>query len=168
MSQISTKTYNVYYLEMHQNRLQIQDDDVLFSLEEITKPISSEDYIRLYKGVGDAYQWTDRLVISKTDLHSLINKDSTHVYTLKANGIDVGFTELICDTQFVELQYFGLFTNEIGKGYGPALLKKTIQQAWSFSPKWIQLNTCDLDHPKALALYKSLGFKEIRRDKRIE
>jgi len=58
--------------------------------------------------------------------------------------------------------YFGLTKNFIGKGYGKILLSKTIEKAWSFNPDWIQLNTCDLDHPNALNTYKSLGFEEYK------
>lgn len=163
MSSEDIKEYNIYYLEMHKQVSKAEEIDSCYSLKKLEKPISTEQYIKLYKGVGDAYQWTDRLQLSSNELETLINKTNTHIYLLQAHGVDVGYTELVLENQHVELQYFGLFTAHIGKGYGTQLLKKTIVKAWSFTPQWVQLNTCDLDHPKALALYKQVGFEEVSR-----
>lgn len=166
MSTTSTIDYNIYYLEMHKKPSQTEQLGTSFSLKRLANPISGKEYIKFYKGVGDAYQWTDRTILPEAEVERIINKDNTHIYALMADNKEVGFTELVHKEDFVELQYFGLFTKEIGKGYGPALLKKSIEKAWSFSPSWIQLNTCDLDHPKALSLYKSVGFEEVRRETR--
>lgn len=134
-----------------------------FSLLELKKPLVYNHYIKLYKAVGDAYGWTDRLNLSENELNTLINKDETHLFLLLAEGRELGFTELVVEKDFVEIQYFGLFTSEIGKGYGPPLLQLSIEKAWSYAKNKVQLNTCDLDHPQALKLYKMMGFDEVKR-----
>jgi GNAT superfamily N-acetyltransferase len=57
---------------------------------------------------------------------------------------------------------FGLFAAFVGKGLGKFFLQGVINKAWSFNARWIQLNTCSLDHPNALAVYQSQGFKVVR------
>jgi GNAT superfamily N-acetyltransferase len=74
----------------------------------------------------------------------------------------MGFIELVCEGEYVELLYFGLFPKFIGKGFGKYLLDWSIYQAWSYNPKWIQLNTCELDHPNALPTYRKLGFQDYK------
>ena len=136
-----------------------------FSLQELDKPIAHKRYISLYRTVGDAFKWTDRLKLNEKELDALINKDATHIFVLLADKREVGFTELLVEKDYVELQYFGLFTEEIGKGYGKSFLQKAIEKAWSYDKDKVQLNTCDLDHPGALALYLKMGFSEVRRKK---
>ncbi|MBS1575589.1 MAG: GNAT family N-acetyltransferase, partial [Bacteroidetes bacterium] len=49
-----------------------------------------------------------------------------------------------------------------GKGLGKYALDWAINKAWSYNPQWIQLNTCELDHPHAIHNYKKRGFKETK------
>lgn len=157
------KDCHIYYLEMHEAPLLPQNINTALSLRTLEKPITTEDYFQLYDGVGSNYEWTDRHDLTNNQLEVIINSSSTQIFTLMHNSETVGFTEFILDENFVEILYFGLFPNAIGKGWGPQFLQLTINQAWSYHPPKVQLNTCDWDHPKALTTYLKAGFKEVRR-----
>lgn len=154
----ATEEVSIYYLKMNKlpNTYSLDNDGL--SLLKIERPISIERYLELYKEVGDNYQWTDRLQLSKHQLSQVINNSKTSIYLLNFEDRTVGFSELVQENNYVELLYFGLLPNEIGKGFGTLFLRKIIEKAWTLHPQWVQLNTCSLDHPKALSLYQSLGF----------
>ncbi len=61
----------------------------------------------------------------------------------------------------VEIAYFGLLPEFIGRGLGGDLLTSAIENAWAWSPApfrvWV--HTCNRDHPGALANYQARGFK---------
>jgi hypothetical protein len=47
------------------------------------------------------------------------------------------------------------------------LLHWIIEKAWSHQPRRFWLHTCDLDHPKALAVYQQAGFVPYRYEEKI-
>ena len=133
-------------------------------LQKIEKPISYDYYMSLYRAVGDAFNWTDRLKMDKSELVEIINKEETHIFKLIVENREVGYSELFITENYVEIQYFGLFTPEIGKGYGSVFFDLILKKAWSFNKNKVQLNTCDLDHPKALKMYFCKGFEKTRQE----
>lgn len=148
----------VYYLEMKQapNFVLLQKEEINFvSLE---KPIDLSTYREYYAAVGLPYHWLDRLVMPDDELVSKINAPNALQFLMKISGETAGFLELIVEDEFIEIQYFGLYPAFVGKGYGKYFLHWSINKAWSFAPKYVQLNTCSLDHPSALSVYKSAGF----------
>src|SRR6478736_3030140 len=157
-SKIQIKSTKVYYLRMEHRPAQKQFAKAEVSFALLSKPTPVEDYLELYGGVGLKWNWLDRLVIPQEELYKKINEPNTHIYVMKVDGHKAGFVELVIEHDFVELLYFGLMPAFIGKGYGKYFLDWTIQEAWSYSPKWLQLNTCDLDHEYALSNYRKLGF----------
>jgi GNAT superfamily N-acetyltransferase len=67
----------------------------------------------------------------------------------------------------VELAYFGLVPECIGRGLGGWLLDVAIDRAWSMrGTRRLWVHTCSLDHPRALGQYERAGFVRIaeRRD----
>jgi len=60
----------------------------------------------------------------------------------------------------VEIAYFGLLPEFIGRGLGGPLLTSAIEEAWRMSPSvnrvWV--HTCTLDHPSALGNYQARGM----------
>ena len=64
----------------------------------------------------------------------------------------------------MDLAYFGLMPEFIGLRLGGYLLNWGIDQAWSSTPGKVTVNTCDLDHPRALPLYQKMGFQPVRRE----
>lgn len=166
--QLKTMTYsnkskkvNIYFLRMLKPLVGIECDKKLYTLKLIEEPITTDDYLEMYNSVGSTFGWTDRLGLDPKKLYTDINKDNALIYLLQVDGEAVGYTELVVEGDYIELLYFGLFNDKIGNGYGTHFLQLALAKAWSQNPQWVQLNTCDLDHPKALSLYQSMGFETV-------
>ena len=68
-----------------------------------------------------------------------------------------GREEGVCD-----LAYFGLVPEAVGTGLGSWLLKTAILTAWARpGTQRLTVNTCTLDHPRALAQYQRMGFTPV-------
>jgi GNAT superfamily N-acetyltransferase len=84
--------------------------------------------------------------------------------------VPAGFFEIDARTApaSTNIAYFGLTGDFIGKGLGKFFLDCAIVAAWATGPKRVTVNTCTLDHPRALGLYQAAGFQIIeRRHRRI-
>jgi GNAT superfamily N-acetyltransferase len=68
----------------------------------------------------------------------------------------------------VEIAYFGLMPNFIGKGIGGALLSATISRAWEMGAARVWVHTCSLDHPQARRNYETRGFSVFRIEEKVE
>ncbi|MGQ1788126.1 GNAT family N-acetyltransferase [Saccharicrinis sp. GN24d3] len=154
----TTVPSEVYFLKMEEKPTLRENNIENTSLIEIAKPIDISWYRELYSEVGKNFNWLDRLFMDDAELYSKINSSKTHIYTLNIKQKHAGYCELVEEGDHVEILYFGLLPDFIGKGYGRYFLNKTIELAWRFSPKHIQLNTCDMDHPNAIHNYKKAGF----------
>jgi len=160
-SRIIFKTVMVTFLEMHapKNFPSLLPNT---SFDLLSKPIDVNEYRKYYYGVGEKYFWLDRMVMPDEELFRKINADNADIYIFKINNEAAGYIEFIREEKFVEILYFGLLPDFIGKGYGKYFLQWVVAKAWSYQPEWIQLNTCTLDHPNALGTYKKAGFTEVR------
>ena len=63
--------------------------------------------------------------------------------------------------------YFGLMPEFMGRRLGPYLLRWAVDAAWSTQPDKVTVNTCTLDHPKALSLYQKVGFRPVRQEQKV-
>ena len=153
---------DIFFLEMQHRPASASTFQTNFSATELTKPLSAALYRDLYFGVGEKWNWLDRMVISGTELEEKINKSHVHIFVFEVEEQQVGYAELVVEDDFVEILYFGLFPAFTGKGLGPSLLRWTIEKAWSYNKPLVQLNTCSLDHPKALEVYLKAGFELVR------
>lgn len=135
-----------------------------FKLQYVEK-IDTEKYISLYKQIGKEYYWTSRLLLSKTELQAIIHHDNAKIYILFENDIPAGFFELNTknNPKSVEISFIGLTPNTIGRGLGRILTEYAIAYAWAQKPGRIIIQTCTLDHKRALPLYQKLGFKAYNR-----
>ncbi|MGC4039185.1 MAG: GNAT family N-acetyltransferase [Chitinophagaceae bacterium] len=161
-SQIVLKPVKVTFFEMHEPPIEklVIRTEVKFRLLE--KPIAPDDYLFYYSEVGKQHFWLDRLVMSKDALSDLINAANIEIYTMHVNDKPAGYAEFIIEKKFTEILYFGIMPDFIGRSLGKYALDWAIQHAWSYNPEWIQLNTCELDHPHAIHNYRKRGFKEVR------
>ena len=67
------------------------------------------------------------------------------------------------------LAYFGLLPEYVGRGLGAFFLHHAIQNAWMRPITTLLVNTCTLDHPRALPLYQRMSFTPYsREDRRVE
>ncbi|WP_105169970.1 GNAT family N-acetyltransferase [Pseudoalteromonas sp. T1lg23B] len=149
-----------YYLEMLSEQALIPSsipEQLVISEVELTQPEFNQF---LYAFVGKQWQWTDKLSWSTAQWQSHIESNHIRTWVAYVQGAIAGYYELsVQDNGNVEIAYFGLTPEFIGKGYGGALLSHAISSAWSFpSTKRLWVHTCDLDHPSALSNYQRRGF----------
>jgi GNAT superfamily N-acetyltransferase len=84
---------------------------------------------------------------------------------LYLDGVPAGYAELDRRRdEDVELAYFGLIPQFIGRKLGPFLLNWAVDTAWFQKPKRLWVNTNNLDHPKALQIYQKAGFAPYRQE----
>jgi GNAT superfamily N-acetyltransferase len=118
-------------------------------------------YRELYRRVGEQWHWRDRLAWSDERLAKHLGRPVVHVWELLVDDALAGYFEL--EEQpgpVVEIVYFGLTPEFIGKGYGGAMLTSAVDEAFELGANAVWLHTCTLDSPKALPNYKARGFQE--------
>jgi GNAT superfamily N-acetyltransferase len=162
LSAITLKPIKVTFFEIHDKPAEPFNEKCEAQYHLLQKPIDVETYRYYYSEVGMKHFWLDRIVMNDDQLFQLINADNTDIFTMKINDQRAGYAEFIKDKKFIEILYFGLMPAFIGKGWGKYSLDWAIQKAWSYNPEWIQLNTCELDHPHAISNYKKRGFTEVK------
>lgn len=116
-------------------------------------------YKFLYQSVGEEWAWRDRLVMPNAELRQILASEKTQVYVLYVSGSPGGYVELFQHKdQSVEIMYFGLRRDYMGRGLGKHLLSYGIARAWEMNAGRVWLHTCNLDGPHALANYQKRGF----------
>ncbi len=117
----------------------------------------------LYQIVGGDWEWTDKLNNSDPQWRSYVERDELRTWVAYSEGAIAGYFELELQNHDVEIKYFGLTKEFIGKGLGRGLLSAAIQQAWNWQDtKRVWVHTCSLDHPNALSNYQRCGFKVFK------
>ncbi|MEX2296505.1 MAG: GNAT family N-acetyltransferase [Dongiaceae bacterium] len=126
--------------------------------------LDPDSYLALYRTVGEAVQWDDRLRMTRAALDTFLRDPATHIYVLRLNGIAVGLCELdgVGEPE-TELTNFGLVPDAQGRKLGPWLLDHALRAAWGYKPHRIWLHTDTNDHPGAEAVYRRAGFEVFRR-----
>jgi GNAT superfamily N-acetyltransferase len=123
----------------------------------------------LYASVGARWWWYGRLAWDYARWLEYLDRPELETWVAYVVGTPAGYFELEKqDGAAVELAYFGLMPQFIGKGIGSALLSAAIARAWEASARRVWVHTCDLDHPRALANYQARGFRVFRIEKRME
>jgi GNAT superfamily N-acetyltransferase len=124
-------------------------------------PCTPAQYRELYTRIGAAWHWRDRHIWSDDRLEQQLLKPSVSVWELRVGRELGGYFELEMQDGFsVEIVYFGLTPEFMGKGYGAALLSRATEEAFALGAKRVWLHTCTLDSPQALPNYKARGFRE--------
>jgi GNAT superfamily N-acetyltransferase len=125
---------------------------------------SVEQYRFLYNTVGAAYVWWLRRAMPDRQLAALLRDSRVGIYVLYADGQPAGFYELDSTPwPAVNLSYFGLMPEAIGKHMGYALLRHAVDAVWRSGARAMTVNTCTADHPRALPCYLRAGFRVVRR-----
>ncbi|WP_253160741.1 GNAT family N-acetyltransferase [Stieleria tagensis] len=122
-----------------------------------------------YRAVGAQWQWTDRLGWSDADWHQYVHRDELKTWIGRLDGQPAGYFELEsqCDGN-LEIVYFGLLPDFIGRGLGGPLLSAAIACAWDVPGTWrVWVHTCSEDHQNALENYRKRGF-EIFKTERVQ
>lgn len=119
-----------------------------------------------YLRVGGPWHWTDRASYDVETWAQLLAEESGEVWVARAGDEVVGYFQLARKGREVELRYFGLVEEWIGRGVGSWLLTRAVERAWGLGATRVILNTCTLDHPNALRNYLRRGFSVVREEHR--
>lgn len=117
----------------------------------------------LYSEVGRRHHWVDRLPWTDDEIRAYLADPAVSLWLMSVAGAPAGYFELRKDDEGgIEIAYFGLLEEFIGRGLGGHLLTVAAERAWETSPSRVWLHTNTLDHPAALRNYQSRGFAIVR------
>ena len=124
-------------------------------------PVSFYRY--LYSEVGRAYRWQDRLHWRDAEIAAHLDDPSRALWVMWVENAPAGYAELKHERDGgVELAFFGLLPEYVGRGLGKHLLSVVVERAWEDGARRIWLHTCTLDHPSALPNYLKRGFSPFK------
>lgn len=122
-------------------------------------------YRALFRRVGAPWLWFSRLVIDDAALVAATHRGATLVHAVvDAAGVEVGLLELsFPEPDWCALDYFALVPELVGRGNGRWLMAQAMALAWRPGVSFVRVNTCTLDHPRALPFYLAAGFRATAR-----
>jgi GNAT superfamily N-acetyltransferase len=143
--------------------------DARFQIREQKEPnwVFNRD---LYFVVGEQWQWIDKRPWTDQQWKEYAATPELRTFGAYYDDVLAGYYELRRESELdgqnaaVEIAYFGLLPEFIGRGLGGALLTSAIEEAWSpesirgIAPTRVWVHTCTLDHPQALANYQARGL----------
>jgi GNAT superfamily N-acetyltransferase len=117
----------------------------------------------LYFRVGEQWEWIDKQPWTDGQWKQYASAAELRTFAAYYDDELAGYYELRCDGVCgVEIAYFGLLPEFIGRGLGGALLTSAIEEAWrrrgGVTPDRVWVHTCNRDHPQALANYQTRGM----------
>lgn len=121
-------------------------------------------YVDLFRRVGGPWLWWGRLSEPREELQRILRDPGNEIFELWAGDRAEGLLELDRrDPSNVELLYFGVTPEMVGRGGGRMLMDFAIARVWDGGARRFWLHTCTLDHPGAVDFYVRSGFKPFRR-----
>ncbi len=124
-------------------------------------------YRYLYDAVGRDYKWVDRKKMSDAAVAEILGDPKLELFVLYVDGCPAGMAELDFRLEGLgQLAYFGLVSDYVGRRLGYFFLYHATHIAWSRPISKFIVNTCTLDHPRALPLYQRMGFVPYAREER--
>jgi len=124
-------------------------------------------YRYLYHEVGREYYWVDRKKLDDAALTAVLHAAHLELYVLYVDGCPAGMAEIdFRDGHTANLAYFGLIPEYVGRGLGFFFLYQAVAIAWARPISRLLVNTCTLDHVRALPLYQRMGFEPYAREQR--
>ncbi|MDX2110266.1 MAG: GNAT family N-acetyltransferase [Verrucomicrobiota bacterium] len=113
-----------------------------------------------YLQVGSPWQWTDKVRWTESQWDAYASREDLRTFVGYYEGAPCGYAELVKDgAGDVQIAYFGLLPQFIGRGLGGALLTQVITHARSWGePSRVWVHTCTLDHVAAIANYQARGM----------
>jgi GNAT superfamily N-acetyltransferase len=123
-------------------------------------------YRALYARIGAPYLWWLRRIMPDELLKRHLASPALAIHVMRIDGEIAGFFETDASSwPDVNLNYFGLVPEFIGRGLGSLLLDMAVDSVFNGSVglRGMTVNTCTADHPRALPNYIKAGFTEFRR-----
>jgi GNAT superfamily N-acetyltransferase len=95
-----------------------------------------------------------------------LSQSEISLWLMTNDGVTAGYFELRrCEDGSVEIAYFGLLQEFIGRGLGKYLLTRAVEQSWADDANRVWLHTCTLDDPAAMPNYLKRGFTPFKTEK---
>jgi GNAT superfamily N-acetyltransferase len=151
------------YLEMRSpDQLRPKRANSRFEVREIKEPdwrLNRDMYFR----VGESWRWIDKRPWTDAQWKHYASSPELRTFAAYYDDALAGYYELRTDDEdAIEIAYFGLLPDFVGRGLGGALLTSAIEEAWSrhggIAPKRVWVHTCDRDHPQAPTNYQARGM----------
>ena len=138
----------------------------------VAERLTVAEYRKLYHDIGAPWLWWLRELMPDEMLAQHLASPMVTTHILWIDDKPAGFFELERTAwPDVNLNYFGLMPEMIGRGLGKPLLRAAIDEVAlinrSGRARRMTVNTCTADHPRALPNYLAAGFVEIRRLREI-
>ena len=112
--------------------------------------------------IGRPYFWVERRLWSDEQLKAHLVNDKIALYVLYLGGVPAGMAELdFREKGIAHMAYFGLTPEFTGRRIGPWLLYQMVELAWAEGVEKMLLNTCTLDHRKALCHLSARGLRPL-------
>jgi GNAT superfamily N-acetyltransferase len=142
-------------------------DDSRIRIDQVIEcPASFGRY--LYSEVGRLYHWIDRLPWTDGQIRAHFARSETTLWVMYSEGAPAGYFELEhCADGSIEIAYFGLIQEFLGRGLGKHLLTAAAEQAWRAEPAHVWLHTCTLDDEAAMPNYLKRGFEPFKQEKYV-
>jgi GNAT superfamily N-acetyltransferase len=122
----------------------------------------------LYVEVGRAWHWVDRLPWTDDELRARLAQPGVTLHLLSVAGAPAGYFELEKhEDGSVEVAYFGLLPEFLGRRLGAYLLSEAVSAAWALAPTRVWLHTCTLDAKAALPNYLARGFRPFKEERYV-
>ena len=151
----------VTYLEMLEPPAHAKTS--LVRLREIKKP-DLNWYRGVFRRAGEHWLWWSRLEMTDAQLSVVLNAPTTALFVAESDDIEIGMAELDrAEPGQVEISFFGLYSEALGKGLGRPFMDALLERAWDGWPSRVWVHTCTLDSPVALPFYLKCGFKPYKR-----
>ena len=120
----------------------------------------------LYGEVGRLYHWIDRLPWTDDQIRAHYARPEIMLWVMYSEGAPAGYFELERhEDGSIEIAYFGLMQEFLGRGLGKHLLTVAAEQAWSDGADRVWLHTCTLDDAAAMPNYLRRGFKPFKAER---
>jgi GNAT superfamily N-acetyltransferase len=154
------------YLEMTERTTRPQSPHPAEKIALLRAEEPSVSFYRyLYNTIGGPWLWYERRLMDDEALRRIIHDPQVEIFVLYVRGTPGGYVELDCRrNDDIEIAYFGLLPQHLGRGFGRYLLDWAVDEAWSKEPRRVWVHTCNLDHPKAIAAYQRAGFVPFKQE----
>jgi GNAT superfamily N-acetyltransferase len=166
-SQVMRVEETTYYLEMTEpGQLRaVQADGNHVAVRQVTAPCPEVNRF-FYAAVGADWRWVDRLPWNLERWRQYVSQSDLETWLLYVAETPAGYFELKGQGGAdIEIAYFGLLPQYVGRRLGGYLLTMAARRAWDKGASRVWLHTSSFDHPAALANYQARGFRLYRQER---
>lgn len=160
----------ITHVEMLQAPERRDEEGLRLEVRQVVHPVPSLNRY-FYRTVGAAWTWHSCRPWSLRRWADLVTRPGFETWIGYLDDGPAGYFELDAagTPGEVEIVHFGLLPEFIGRGLGREFLAAAIDRAWAIpGTERVQLNTCTLDHPRALPNYLAAGFRVARVEEVID